>query len=90
MDVHVAEGVRRLQPGFHFAVTCLLPDADGSEIGRDVLVDLNTKCLAYPLLAVALAFPALQLSICWILVIPSEVRDEFLKGVARASLWTRL
>ena len=48
MDVHVAEGVRRLQPGFHFAVTCLLPDADGSEIGRDVLVDLNTECLAYP------------------------------------------
>jgi len=46
MDVHVAEGVRRLQPNFHLTVTCLLPDADGSEIGRDVLVDLNTKCLA--------------------------------------------
>ncbi len=46
MDVHVAEGVRRLQSGLHFAVTCLLPDADGSEIGRDMLVDLNTKCLA--------------------------------------------
>ena len=47
MDVHVAEGVRCLQPRFHLTVTCLLPDADGSEIGRDVLVDLNTKCLAY-------------------------------------------
>jgi hypothetical protein len=48
MDVHVADCVRRLQPGLHFAVTRLLPDADGSEIGRDVLVDLNTKGFAYP------------------------------------------
>jgi drug/metabolite transporter (DMT)-like permease len=47
MDVHVAEGVSRLQPGLHFAVTSLLPNADGFEIGQDMLVDLNAKCLAY-------------------------------------------
>ena len=48
MNVHVADGVRRLQPELHFAVPRLLPDSDGSEIGRNVLVDLNTQCLAYP------------------------------------------
>jgi hypothetical protein len=47
--VHAPVGTVQVAPalvvfsGFHFVVTRLLPDADGSEIGRDVLVPISIR-----------------------------------------------
>jgi len=46
MKVHVSLRAWRFESSFNPAMTRLLPDADGQEIGRDVLVDFDSKCLA--------------------------------------------
>jgi hypothetical protein len=46
MKINVAHGGRCFDPFFHLAMTCLLSNANGQEIRRNVALDLNTERLA--------------------------------------------
>jgi hypothetical protein len=46
MKVDVSLGTGSLEPRFNLAMARLLPDADGQEIGRDVLVNFDSKRFA--------------------------------------------
>src|SRR5438132_10532233 len=46
VKIDLAKAVRRLEPLLDFAVSNLLLNVEGQEVGRDVLIDLDTEHLS--------------------------------------------